>query len=441
MNRILEAALCLKDTLIIIPLIPICFAPVWPYIRSTPRTLCIRIFLSVLFLEAAMFAIYMVSTSENTIGLTMLITVGFFFFLYQREVDLSRFKLWFVFVTACLIGSFSYLVYHITEAIFYPTNVPAGSAALLPYGIQQAFAWAMTAICFYPTKKYLGWLVREFQTEKIWQVVWILPAIFTMFSWYFIPYDNRNVNIGRVMKMYILVVFFFLAMILTIYVLFYRIAYSIVENQNMMKKAALLEIQAEQYRNLRNHMQETNRIRHDFRHQLAVLTAMLKNREYEEMEKYLETYTSRISDTIKHYCPSHAVNALLSHYASLAGDQSIASHFKIRVSDPFPVDEMDFCVLLGNLLENAVHACIQLPEKDREITLKIGQTAAHTIALEITNPYSGSVRKQNGRFLSSKHNGYGQGLDSVRMITEKYQGLLEIHHENQIFLVRILLHF
>ncbi|MEG0592524.1 MAG: ATP-binding protein [Coprobacillus sp.] len=98
---------------------------------------------------------------------------------------------------------------------------------------------------------------------------------------------------------------------------------------------------------------------------------------------------------------------------------------------------MDFCVLLGNLLENAVYGCKNV-EQDRKITLKIGQTTSNIIVLEIKNPYVGSIKKVNDKFMSSRHSGEGQGLKSVRLIAEKYNGFIKVNYDDQ-FDVKVLL--
>lgn len=73
--------------------------------------------------------------------------------------------------------------------------------------------------------------------------------------------------------------------------------------------------------------------------------------------------------------------------------------------------------------------------------MKAGQTAEHVIVLHILNPYKEPLSIKAGRLFSSKHEGEGQGLKSVRLIVEKYDGYLNIQFENQIFEVKVLLNF
>ena len=93
--------------------------------------------------------------------------------------------------------------------------------------------------------------------------------------------------------------------------------------------------------------------------------------------------------------------------------------------------------MLGNLLENAVYGCENT--RDPFIRLKIMQTSPHVLAVKISNPYTGTLRDADGTYLSSRHSGFGQGLKSVHIIAEKYQGCTDIQSDRQVFTVKVLL--
>ena len=57
------------------------------------------------------------------------------------------------------------------------------------------------------------------------------------------------------------------------------------------------------------------------------------------------------------YCKNYAVNAILSFYAEKAEKNGISTQVSIQMADPPVIPETEFCVLIGNLLENAVEAC------------------------------------------------------------------------------------
>jgi hypothetical protein len=433
-----NAALLTRNTLSITPLIAFCFIPVYQDRKSSLPKLLGKVLAAFFAVEAAMFLVFLFFPSQSGTFLNMLLCIIIFFYLYQKEVDLEPSHLWFVFMTACLIGSFTYLCYHVAHIFLYP-DAMYDEPHLDTLLIQIACGWFLVLLLFYPAKKHLGWLVHHFHEEQVWRLVWILPASFTLFALVFVPYDNSLMYLGRFLEMYVITVPMLFVMLFLIYTMFYLAAHALVEQQNMLQKNAYLEIQAQQYHKLQAHVQETSRLRHDFRHQLTVLAEMLKTQSYPEMEQYLKQYISSVSGTPLLYCSSSAVNAILNHYTAICQASGISIQLSIRLKERCSIEDIDFCVLLGNLLENAIDGCRHLQEEQRHITLTVLQSAEHILVLQIRNPYEGTLLIQKGKLLSSKHEGEGQGLKSVQMIAEKYNGVLRLQHEKQMFNVKVLL--
>ena len=67
---------------------------------------------------------------------------------------------------------------------------------------------------------------------------------------------------------------------------------------------------------------------------------------------------------------------------------------QIAVSQDMPVDEHDISALLGNLLENAVDACITQENERRRIVVK-GDGDSHSLVFTIDNTI---VERYNGFF-------------------------------------------
>ena len=75
---------------------------------------------------------------------------------------------------------------------------------------------------------------------------------------------------------------------------FYTIIHSYVRKSVYVRRTKILEIQAKEYSQLSQHVQETREIRHDFRHQITVISGLLNQGNYEELKEYLSQYESSI---------------------------------------------------------------------------------------------------------------------------------------------------
>ena len=155
------------------------------------------------------------------------------------------------------------------------------------------------------------------------------------------------------------------------------------------------------------------------------------------LKEYVSRYIDDAQAEMKVYSYSAALNALISYYESICQRMEIRTDFSVSLPNRLPVSDQDFCVMLGNLLENAMDGVRDIEEP--YISLNIRQTAANMLALKVTNPYQGELRREGGHYLSSKRDGFGQGLKSVNMIALKYGDMMEVLTDGQVFTVKILL--
>lgn len=77
---------------------------------------------------------------------------------------------------------------------------------------------------------------------------------------------------------------------------------------------------------------------------------------------------------------------------------------------------------------------------ERSLSLKLIYNRDRLI-VRVSNPYMTEIRYENGEIITSKNDShhYGYGLKNVEKIVEKYDGYMEINHDNNVFTVDILL--
>lgn len=64
-----------------------------------------------------------------------------------------------------------------------------------------------------------------------------------------------------------------------------------------------------------------------------------------------------------YYTENFLVNAILSGRLGPAGNAGIRIECEVRVPENLPIADADLCMLLSNLLDNAVEACERLPAR------------------------------------------------------------------------------
>lgn len=279
---------------------------------------------------------------------------------------------------------------------------------------------------------------------SFWRTAWLLPCSVTLIL-LLLTGDIRNgtVTISALLARVLLLICMFLIshfMILFIQQLKEQLETS-TRNQAMER---LLQIQHDQYSMLQARIAENRRARHDFRQHLRVIQDCVKRGDLEDLKSYLAEYENQFPSHSDHiYCNSYAVNAILAFYADKAENHSIRLDVKIQMSDTPVIPETEFCVLLGNLLENALDAC-QTGRSESEtaqpfIRVCAVQTGTSTLSITVDNTSVFKPTWIHEKLVSTKAAGSGIGTESIRMIAEQYRGDARFEWRDGVFYASVML--
>ena len=103
------------------------------------------------------------------------------------------------------------------------------------------------------------------------------------------------------------------------------------------------------------------------------------------------------------------------------------------------LDEINLCLVLSNLLENALEASLRTAPARRRIKLTAYLHGNSLALIQVENTYDGVIREKGGVFQSSKRKGDGVGLQSVRHIAEKSGGVSTVTYQDGVFRARVML--
>lgn len=175
------------------------------------------------------------------------------------------------------------------------------------------------------------------------------------------------------------------------------------------------------------------------RHQLNQISALAETGDLERLKSYLEKNISRIPDLGIHFCENHAADSVIGYYCALAKREGIPFYAKLDLPQTLPVDEINMCLVLSNLLENALEASIRTAPDRRQIKITAYLHAERLLLIEVENAYDGEIREKDGVFQSSKRKGNGVGIQSIQHIAEKSGGASTFTYQNGAFCAKVML--
>ena len=359
-----------------------------------------------------------------------------FYILYDSFYELSRGKKLFCFFNSSMICASATLF---TTVLTAPLELETKEQVFLPEssGICLGLTIFMILVFFRTLIVKIPELLDNSYLDKIWLPLSLLPAMATMLFVWATPVSPETVMTGRVRPISLVMFGLIMGLILLLYHVFWWIARQVTRNAELESVNRTFQMEQRRYEELRKYLDETRTLRHDFRQHVILLQHYLDEGDLESLRSSLREYTVVSSGTRSAYCGNRTMDAVIAHYAAMAEKQAIVLSLSLYLPELLPVTVTDLCVVLGNLLENAIHAVSKLPPGERSIKVHAKLLTEEMLGITVSNPYSGEVRLDRKGIPRSDRLHHGIGLRSVVKTVEQYQGNIQFQTENGRFQVSL----
>ena len=147
---------------------------------------------------------------------------------------------------------------------------------------------------------------------------------------------------------------------------------------------------------------QMRRWRHDYRNHIAAMKAYAENGNLDAIKKYLDeldTDLNTVDTVIK--TGNAMADAILNSKISLAKSKGIEVKTTAHIPVALKISDLDLCVIIGNLFDNAIDASVALPEGNRIIRVYMDMKGTQ-LYISFTNFTAGKkLKKTNGLFSST----------------------------------------
>lgn len=430
MDKFLSALL---QFLILLPGAASCYLPVKERMKYSPAktaALCTAVILPFSIAAAAFHALLSIGVNAGLLPFLVL-----FFFLYRRTVDLDLSCALAVYVGVCAIETFPAQFAYAFDAALHPSSGAAELSSIAAF-LQLGLSIVLLAAFAYPATHHFQRAVNRLNFPKIWYSTVALSSIFLILNVLAVPQSYSALYAGRILWLFPIFEAGAFAVLVAVYVLFYYGIVIILERAELRTRTQLLEMQSHQYHTLQEHMNQTARLRHDFRHSVRLLTSLAEKGDTQSIRAHLAEYEISLTENAPvNYCANAALNALFGYYREMAIYSNIRVDWHLELPEPLPFLELDMAALFGNLMENAIAGCRTVPEASRYFCLTAKTSHGNRLYIVSTNSFDGKVRKKGSGYLSTKHSGSGIGLASILAVSEKYRGFAKISNDDKEFFV------
>ena len=212
--------------------------------------------------------------------------------------------------------------------------------------------------------------------------------------------------------------------------------YSARMNEQVFKQ--MLEVYSYQLDIARESEERVKALRHDIKHHIIELSAMAKKNNNDDMIKYLSGMKDFMLNP-KEYSTTgnQEIDGVLNYM--LQKETLNQVDVQINIPEDLYFNNFNICVILGNLVDNAVREASKSKEKLLTIKMQIKQ---EVLLIFIENSYSGKIlEKRNGLQTTQPELAiHGIGLENVKKVVIVNGGEIKIDYTSNRFCVQVLLY-
>lgn len=184
------------------------------------------------------------------------------------------------------------------------------------------------------------------------------------------------------------------------------------------------------YRIIEQKMRDSAEQRHEWKHQLTALEALYLNQDYEGIGAFLENMKKQeggIAQT--RFTENITVNLILQDYSARAARIGAAFDAQAFLPKDLAVPEEDLCILLMNMLDNALEASARVESPGKRFVRFRTRIKNGYMTVKCENAFEGELKKApDGQLATTKSDpqAHGFGISQMRTVAEKYHSLLDI---------------
>lgn len=285
--------------------------------------------------------------------------------------------------------------------------------------------------------KIIGLSKRQFKylPIKVWLQIMIIPftSMISVYAVVEVAYKMNNLR----SSMYVILI----AVCLVVANLFtFHLFEKELKNRDDKLRYSFLERQLEDekeyYKMLHENQIQIQKTSHDMKNTLISILGNISEGKTESAIKKINEMldnTNQSSQTV--YTGQVTVDTMINIKKKCMDINDICFKPICFMSKECNFDEIGFCIVLGNALDNAIEACKKVDKENRYILLKIIEDES-LLSCYLENSSNGIMPKENEKTTKMNKSIHGFGLDNMKMIINNNGGAINTScNENKFVLL------
>ena len=228
-------------------------------------------------------------------------------------------------------------------------------------------------------------------------------------------------------------------------VVFYLMFFSLCRSYHEKVQHTLMlqqyELQRAQFLEIQSANQELRELRHELKNYMFYMNYLIDQGDFDQLKAFFTDFYQKEHHMLYDVSSSASfLDAVLQQKVSHARAQGVDVSTQVLLPEDAAQSSLDLCIVLSNLIDNAVEACRELPSP--RISIRIKRIKEY-LSVVVENTAGRDVLRQNPLLLTSKREKelHGIGLRVIRQIVDRYDGSIQFESDDTSFKAMLMMKF
>ena len=209
-------------------------------------------------------------------------------------------------------------------------------------------------------------------------------------------------------------------------------------NQEKIILEQRLKSELENLEAIKNMYSQQRKLTHDFSNHISLIHNLAQNENSHSVIEYTKTLLSNISENAM-IIDTHniTIDAIINQKFLKAQQHGISMRFEINDLSNFPLNSNELVIVLGNALDNAIHAASKVYDKTIKVKILKNETSSIISIINTSEPVeiiNNSIIVQQEPDLL-----HGFGVSNIKSALSKYNHIFAINYSSGWFQLSIII--
>ncbi len=341
------------------------------------------------------------------------------------------------YIKLCLVFVYTLMINVISNVNIYLYCIFSGSTSvnnIYYYAYSDLAVLLCIILLSFILKKKVNLNTYFFQDLRVYEYILIISVALIDFFLSSVSsllfYENLN-YLGKYLLIIAIIIMIIMSIVLLVLHFRLRHYHRLLKQANLINKK-MLSLEEQHFKDIKKKNDDLRAFRHDYNFHITAIHELASRNDFDNLKQYINSLNN-IKEHIHYISTNNPIADAIINYFYESLPENVQFEIEGKLQENSFIDDSDLCIIISNLIKNAVEAVSKEPSNTAvKIFISLYENNDQFNIL-VENTYTLNITTELSTTKLDKIN-HGFGLKNVKTVVDKYNGNLNLQHNNNMFI-------